>query len=69
MSENLFNDILANDFTDTPENIKYLVDNKFIGYGDNHYKGKHRYHIIKDFMWHGRPAQEHWNINSRFYYE
>jgi len=65
----LFKCILANSFDDTQENIKWLVENRYLDYFctlDGHW---YLYYMLKPLAWRGESSTYKNLIRSRHIYE
>jgi len=60
MSEELFKNILTNEFSDHPRDIQYLFDNKFIEafYSTEPISPEHSYKVLKEFKYENRTCEK-----------
>jgi len=65
MKDELFNNVLANSFNDTQENIDWLADNDYIVLSGTVFK-KYLYAINKDFKWTGTSYSLEGFITSEY---
>jgi len=71
MKDNLFKCILANEFNDTQENVKWLVKNDYIDFSDTGSTGFSYYRVHKEFGWvgHSNRYNKVLYIRSSYLYE